>query len=150
MDNILIRQAIKSDLPAIRELMLELIDSVDSAEGFDIDKIPENCHNLLGNADSHILVAESNGSIVGVINFIFRKTLLHSGGSGLIDEIVVSKAYRGRGIGKRLMDAAVEICRQSGCCELEVSTEITNTRARKFYESFGFEETGVMLEKDLT
>jgi GNAT superfamily N-acetyltransferase len=149
MDDILIREARESDLPVIKELMTELIEAVDNEEGFDVHIVSENCRTLLSDVNSHILVAETNGSVIGVINFAVRKTLLHSGPSGLIDELVVSKSHRGKGVGKQLIYAAAEKCKQLGCCELEVSTEFTNTNARGFYKSCGFGEMGVLLEKGL-
>jgi GNAT superfamily N-acetyltransferase len=67
----------------------------------------------------------------------------------LIDELVVAKTYRGRGIGKVLIEAATDKCRELGCCEVEVSTEMTNDKARAFYKSCGFKEDSVLLEYDL-
>ena len=144
-----IRKAKESDLPAIAGLTTELIESVDNAEGLSINVLSKNYQILLGDPDSHILVAEVDETVIGIINFAVRRTLLHSGLSGLIDELVVTKVYRGKGIGKKLICSAVDKCRQLGCCEIEASTECTNTNARGFYKSCGFDERGVLLEKDL-
>ena len=149
MGNFLTRNARESDLPAIGRLMAELVESVDDQEGLDMSMVSENCRILLNDADSHILVAEMGKSVIGVISFAIRRTIIHSGKSGLIDEIVVTRDHRGKGIGKQLINAAVEKCRQLGCCEIEVSTEFTNTRAREFYRSCGFDEIAVFLEKDI-
>ena len=149
MDKVLIRDARESDIPRIEKLMAELIEAVDAQESLDMSMVAENCRILLNNADSHILVAEMDGSVIGAINLSVRKTIIHPEASGLIDEIVVAREHRGKGIGRELINAAVEKCKQLGCCEIEVSTEITNTRARNFYKSFGFDEVGVFLEMDL-
>jgi GNAT superfamily N-acetyltransferase len=146
---ILVRTADEFDLPAIEELMAELIESVNNGECFDIRIVSENCKTLLSDANSHILVAETGETVVGLINFAVRKTLLHSGLSGLIDELIVTKSHRGKGVGKRLVYAAAEKCEQLGCCEIEVSTEFTNTNAREFYKKCGFGEIGVLLERGL-
>ena len=149
MDNILIREARQSDLPMIEKLMAELSDSVDNDEGFDMDVVSENLRILLRDDSFHLLVAEANGSVVGVISLAIRRTILHSGPSGLIDELVVTGSYRGKGVGGQLINAAIEKCEKLGCCEIEVSTEFTNANARKFYNDCGFEERGVLFEKDL-
>jgi ribosomal protein S18 acetylase RimI-like enzyme len=86
---------------------------------------------------------------VGFINFSTRRTTMHLAPSGLIDELVVSRRSRGTGIGKHLIQSAVDRCRELGCCEVEVSTEKSNTRARRFYRACGFEEDAVLLELDL-
>ena len=90
-----------------------------------------------------------NESVVGFIHFITRTTLLHYKLSGLVDELVVARDYKKKGVGKALIHAAAEQCRQLGCCELEVSTEFSNTAAREFYKGCGFSERGVILEQEL-
>ena len=149
MAEIFIREAQGSDLPRIEKLMVELIEAMHVQESLDMSMVAENCRTLLNDVDSHILVAEMDGFVIGAINFSIRKTIIHPEASGLIDEFVVVREHRGKGVGKKLINAAVEECRQLGCCEVEVSTEITNTRARKFYKSCGFDEVGVFFEMDI-
>jgi len=149
MTEILIREARESDLLTIRKLTLELIEAMGNTEGIDIKLIAENCQNLLSEANSHILVAEIKGVVVGFLNFTTRKTILHRGLSGLIDELIIAKSYRGKGIGKQLLSSAIEKSRQLGYCEVEVSTEKTNIKAREFYRQCGFTERGVLFEIDL-
>ena len=149
VENVLVREVIESDLPEIGKLAMELIDSIENKEGLDFKEVVRNCKNLLEDCNSHILVAEVDGIVVGFINFTVRRTLLHSNPSGLIDELVVSREYRGKGIGRQLVGAAIERCKQLGCREVEVTTEFSNTKARRFYKSCGFEERGVILEKEL-
>lgn len=149
MTDIIIREAKESDLLTIRQLTLELIETMGDTEGIDIELIAENCRNLLIEANSHILVAEIEGIIVGFVNFTTRKTILHHGLSGLIDELIVAKSYHGKGIGRQLLSIAIEKSRQLGCCEVEVSTEKTNIKAREFYIQCGFTERGVLFEIDL-
>jgi len=149
MEDIIIRKANKSDLPIIIELMKELIEAMDDVEGFDIDIVSENCHSLLNDVNSNIMVAEIDGHTVGVVKYSARRTFLHSGLSGLIDELVVTKDYRGKGIGKQLIFAVIERCEQLGCCEVELTTEYTNTNAIEFYKKCGFVERGPLFEKEL-
>ena len=149
MTEILIREARESDLLTIKKLTLELIEAMGNTEGIDIKLIAENCRNLLNEVNSHILVAEIEGVVAGFVNFTTRKTILHRGLSGLIDELIVAKSYRGKGIGKQLLSSVIEKSRQLGCCEVEVSTEKTNIKAREFYRQCGFTERGVLFEIDL-
>ena len=149
MTDIIIREARESDLFTIRKLTLELIEAMGNTEGIDIKLIAENCQNFLSEANSHILVAEIEGVVVGFLNFMTRKTILHRGLSGLIDELIVAKSYRGKGVGKQLLSSAIEKSRQLGCCEVEVSTEKTNIKAREFFRQCGFTERGLLFEIDL-
>jgi len=149
MTDIIIREAKESDLLTIGKLTLELIEAMRNTEGIDIKLITENCRNLLSEANSYILVAEIEGIVVGFVNFTTRKTILHRGLSGLIDELIVAKSYRGKGVGKQLLSSVIEKSRQLGCCEVEVSSEKTNAKAREFYRQCGFTERGVLFEIDL-
>jgi ribosomal protein S18 acetylase RimI-like enzyme len=149
MNHIIVREARESDLPAIKSLLAELIDALDDTEGIDIHVASENCSSLLKTAGSDFLVAEVEGTPIGFINFTVRQTVLHGSPSGLIDELVVAKEHRGKGIGERLVLATIEECKQLGCCEVEVSTEKTNVKARKFYRKCGFDERGMLFEVDL-
>ena len=149
MNDILIRRAKESDLPVIQKLLEDLIDAMDDTEGIDTGIALKNCERLLNDAGSHFLVAAVEATPIGFINFAVRQTVLHQSPSALIDELVVAEEYRGKGVGRRLVQAAIEKCRQLGCCEVEVSTEKTNLKAREFYKQCGFEERGTLFEVDL-
>jgi len=149
MTDIIIREARESDLLTIKQLTFELIETMGDTEGIDIKLIAENCQNFLSEVNSYILVAEIEGVVAGFINFTTRKTISHRGLSGLIDELIVAKSYRGKGVGKQLLSSVIEKSRQLGCCEVEVSTEKTNIKAREFYRQCGFTERGVLFEIDL-
>lgn len=148
-DDIFIEIATETDLPSIKPLLLELLHSMYNTEDFNIERAFENLSNMIKDPAHYLLLAKDKDKVVGFVSFTTRKTILHSGASGLVDELVVSRSHRGRGIGKTLLLAAIEKCRELGCCEVEVSTEKKNTKARKFYKSYGFDEDAVLLEINL-
>ncbi len=141
-----ILEAIEADLPAIEALLIELINTMDNPQGFTTPRLRDNCSFLINRADCHLLVAKVGEIVVGLINFSLQQTAIAPGMSGLIDELIVSKDYRGQGIGQKLVSAAINKCRQLGCCELGVITGEVNTKAREFYKRCGFEEGSVFLE----
>jgi GNAT superfamily N-acetyltransferase len=149
MKDILIRKATKSELPVIGKLLAELINAMDDTEGIDIGIDIKTCEQLLKDDNSHFRVAELKTTPVGFINFTVRQTVLHRSPSAMIDELVVTKEYQGKGIGKQLVLAAIDECRQLGYCEVEVSTEKTNVKARKFYKKCGFNKREILFEVDL-
>lgn len=142
-------EAAESDLAAIVSLLHELNDVRSNQQDLDIRAVTGNLTTLLHSPRSHLLVAKDGETITGFINIMVRHTALHTGMSGLIDELVVAGSHRGQGIGKVLVSAAIDKCRWLGCCEIEVSTEKTNTAAREFYRQCGFQEGAVLLEMQL-
>ena len=147
--NITIDQVTETDLSSIRTLLLELMDVTADTEGFNIDQSVENYRILLQDDANHMLVAKDENNILGLISFTARRTIMHPRPSGFIDELVVSSDSRGLGIGKQLILAAIEKCRELRCCEVEVSTEKSNTRARRFYKACGCNDDAVLLEIDV-
>ena len=148
-NNIRIREARKSDLPAIQRLLAELVKAMDDTECIDIRTALKTCQRLLNDARSHFLVATANRTPIGFIHFTIRQTVLHRSPSAMIDELIVTKEYQEEGVGKQLVLATVEKCKRLGCCEVEVSTEKTNVEARKFYKKCGFDKTEILFEVDL-
>ena len=146
-NDISIEEATDADLLAIEPLISELLEAMDSPPHSGPEHAVENCRAAMNDPSQHLLVARAGNSVAGFINFTTRRTIAHARPSGLIDELIVAEKCRGRGIGKHLISAAAQKCRELGCEELEVSTEKTNTRAREFYKKCGFDEHSVLLEK---
>jgi GNAT superfamily N-acetyltransferase len=55
--------------------------------------------------------------------------------------IVVEESMRGQGIGRRLIEVAVEQARAWGCDRLELTSRLERAGAHTFYESVGFSHT---------
>jgi len=146
MTDATVREIQESDLPAIRPLIAELIGALDDPSGFDLDQAMENCRALLARPDHHLLAARIRGTACGFLHLTTRQSLLHDRPTGLIDELVVSQEFRGQGIGRLLVDAALNRLRDLGCCDVEVSTERSNLQAHEFYRKCGFDWEGVLFE----
>jgi ribosomal protein S18 acetylase RimI-like enzyme len=58
-------------------------------------------------------------------------------------EFLVKEEYRGRGIGKSLMEQAVQSAREKGARMLVLETQTNNSGAISFYLGFGFELIGL-------
>jgi GNAT superfamily N-acetyltransferase len=55
-----------------------------------------------------------------------------------IHDLVVLPAWRGRGVGRALLEGAEALARRGGCGKLTLEVQDDNARARGLYESFGF------------
>lgn len=147
--NVTICDATEADLPFVTVLILELVESLDNSERANLENIRRNFIPLLSKPDSKMLIARMGSKVVGFVHLTIRQTLFHPEASGLIEELIVAKGQRGQGIGTLLVTAAIEKCRQLGCCEIEVSTEKTNIKAKEFYKRRGLNECGVVFEKHI-
>ena len=58
-----------------------------------------------------------------------------------IHDLAVLPSHRGRGIGRRLLDAVEQRARTLGCCKVTLEVAENNRRARRLYEAVGFAQT---------
>ena len=86
-------------------------------------------------------VALADGSVVGWCDVAVRPrpTQLHSGILG----VGVIRDYRGKGIGRALMEATLAAARAGGIRRIELTVRVDNDPARRLYESFGFVTEGL-------
>ena len=55
-----------------------------------------------------------------------------------IHDLAVVPGYRGKGIGRALLDAVEAYAQDRGCCKLTLEVQDDNQRARRVYDRFGF------------
>ena len=127
-----IRPADLSDLDDVYSLMIEL-------QNVDIDKAKfERVYKInLSNPAVSYYVAEDSGNVVGFISLHIQELLHHMSAIAEIQELIVRKAYRGKGVGKMLFEQATETARLKNCTQLEVCSSQNNTNAHGFYLSRG-------------
>jgi len=93
--------------------------------------------------DYKLYVALKQGLPVGVFALLIMDNLGHQGApSGVVEDVVVHKDLRGQGIGKRMMDYAVQKCRERGCYKVSLSSNLRREEARRFYEALGYKQHG--------
>jgi GNAT superfamily N-acetyltransferase len=56
-----------------------------------------------------------------------------------VDELFIHEPHRGRGLGRKTFEFLDRYCRDQGIQAIHVGVEVRNERARRFYESIGFE-----------
>jgi GNAT superfamily N-acetyltransferase len=99
------------------------------------------------NPDDGILIAEEEGSILGLVAFHSFEMLHRPGRLGRITALVVSASARNRGVGRQLLNAAEDHLRAQGCIKLEVTSGEGRTEAHGFYVAQGYQEQRVHFVK---
>lgn len=109
---------------------------------FDRPLRPDRARALLGDRRHHLVVALDGDRVVGMASGL---DYLHPDKPAelWIDELGVAPSHRGRGIGRRLLEALLEIGRTAGCEQAWVLTERGNRLARRLYRAAGGVETSL-------
>jgi predicted N-acetyltransferase YhbS len=77
---------------------------------------------IIQNPDSGaILVAEENGEIAGVTTLSFPVAIRCDGVYSCIEENIVDERFRGKGVGGKLLRAAIAEATTRGCAEIQVN-----------------------------
>jgi glucosamine-phosphate N-acetyltransferase len=97
----------------------------------------------------HTLVAidEPSTKVVGTLSLWVEKKYIHQGGLvGHVEDFAVHDDYRNQGIGKLLIEAAIERCRQAGAYKLILDCKPDLVG---YYEQYGFYQKEVQMRLDL-
>ena len=134
MDELLIRGATAADVPAIADI-------VDQAYRHYIARIGKPPGPMLDDyaarvSEGVVWVLEKGTAIAGIIVLLPAPDYL------LLDNIAVSPAYQGLGLGGRLLAFAEAEASRRGYREIRLYTHQTMVENQRLYASIGYEETG--------
>lgn len=136
-----IRQARSSDVDEIVRLLSD--DPLGMKRERFESPLPEGYHLAFaaidGDPNNELLVAEMDEQIVGVVQLTVIPYLTYQGGwRAQIEGVRVASQVRSRGIGRQLVEWAIDRARERGCHMVQLTTDKSRPEALRFYESMGF------------
>lgn len=134
---ITLRQAAKSELPAILSLYGQL--GQDDGAILDVHEAGHIWERMQTYPDYRIYAALADGRVVGTFALLIMDNIAHRGArSAVLEDVVVEERLRGRGVGRQMMRYAGGLCREKGCYKMTLSSNRNRESAHRFYESLGF------------
>lgn len=100
------------------------------------DALADRVRELLEGGDTVVLLAGDDP--IGLAVLRFRLAIWSPGLECSLAELYVVPRLRGRGIGRALMEAALEVARDQGADSMEIGVDEPDQVARRLYESLGF------------
>ena len=134
--NIDVRKATKQDMPAVFKLINELAKFENEPEAV---KITINDLERDGFGDRPLFecfVAEANGAIEGMALFYYRYSTW-KGKTVHLEDLVVSEAFRAKGLGKALFSKVIQYSKEQDCKRTEWVVLDWNTNAIESYKNSG-------------
>ncbi|ADJ15153.1 GNAT family N-acetyltransferase [Halalkalicoccus jeotgali] len=99
-------------------------------------------------ADGNLLVARSDGAVVGFAMFAVEYRLYDVDTvRGIIHNLFVVPDRRGEGIGSKLLERAEETLRKKGAAAIGLEVLAANEAARRFYSAHDYRPHRIELEK---
>jgi GNAT superfamily N-acetyltransferase len=91
---------------------------------------------------NHMLLAERDGEVVGVLQLVFIPGLTRRGAMrAIIEGVRVKSIVRGHGIGSALIARAVDEAKRAGCKLVQLTSDKRRPRAHLFYRRLGFQQS---------
>lgn len=98
---------------------------------------------LDGSPHRAALVADHGGSVVGMVTGQILVSTAEGGLTALVEDLVVAPAFRGRGVGSRLLAGINGWARAAGAVRLQLLADRDNGPALDFYGRAGWRETNL-------
>jgi len=144
MGEVILREAVEKDLDQVTRLVVRLKRLNEEFDPLlkNVQNIEEACREYMKKAiesrDSLVIVAEHEGRVVGVLKAGFIDRVFYDPPlEGQIQEFYLLPQYRRMGIGKKMLEYAMEKLKDR-VSFITVSFPSLNTIAVSFYQKFGF------------
>ncbi|MGH6945887.1 MAG: GNAT family N-acetyltransferase [Kiloniellales bacterium] len=132
------RSATADDLPAILALLR------DDALGAERERADEAHYRramvaILADPNNEILVMEIEGALAGCLQLTYIPGLSRKGAwRAQIESVRIGSSLRGRGLGRRLFEAAIARAQARGCRIVQLTSDKRRRDAQGFYRGLGF------------
>ncbi len=151
MTDITFRRATAADLPAIVAMLADdalgasrddaslPLDAAYEAAFTAIDSDPNQLLAVMERAGDGGQQGGGEREVIGCLQLTFIPGLSRKGAlRGLFESVRISSTARGGGLGRTMIEWAIEQCRERGCAMVQLTSDKSRTDAHRFYEGLGF------------
>jgi ribosomal protein S18 acetylase RimI-like enzyme len=133
-----VRLAEKEDVDTVTALMGGFRNWMERSEPTD-EAIRSTVRRLIADPNTeYLLAAADGGEPAGVCQLRYRLTVWTGADDCWLEDLYVRDEQRGTGLGRALVESAVERARARGCRRIDLDVNEDNTDALAFYERLGF------------
>ena len=124
------------------ESLIKLYEQLDGANGDftadDARKIWQQ--EIEGNKNIKYFGVVENGKVIATCYCLIIPNLTRLGSSiAFVENVVTDKEYRGQGLGRKVMEKAIDFAREKNCYKVILQSASFRTEAHQFYKNLGFD-----------
>jgi GNAT superfamily N-acetyltransferase len=135
-----IREARIQDIPEI----LRLLRVLDTEAEMSFSEAEDIFARMEAYPHYRCYMAVEDDKPIGIFCMIICDNLGHAGQKfAVVENVVVDPSCQGQGVGKVLMEAAMDEAARHGCYKLMLSSNEKRTDAHRFYDHLGFTRHGI-------
>jgi GNAT superfamily N-acetyltransferase len=132
-----VRRATPEDAEAVARLLHDFqLEYDEPSPG--VEELADRYEKQLG--DGSVIVLLAGAGPDGFAQLRFRPWVYSDGprAHSYLEELYVVPQLRGKGIGRALLDTAMDVARDEGAIQMELGTSEDDVEAQSLYESAGF------------
>jgi GNAT superfamily N-acetyltransferase len=95
------------------------------------------------------MVAEQEGRVVGLVHYIYHRSTSRLHDICYLQDLFTAQQLRGKGIGRKLIEAVYEAAREAGCTRVYWHTQTTNSAGRALYDKVAEHVGFIVYAKEL-
>jgi ribosomal protein S18 acetylase RimI-like enzyme len=130
-----VRRASAADAAAAARLLHDFNSEFDAPTP-GVAVLTERLEEILAQEEATILLVGEGPH--GLVQLRYRRAIFSVGLDAYLEELYVVPERRGEGLGRALLEAAMEAARAAGASRIELGTSEADTAAQALYESAGF------------
>jgi len=99
---------------------------------------------ILREPNNYLLALKKDGKVIGTLQLTLIDNLTFSGARrAMLEGVRISTDYRGQGLGKVFIDAAIDIAKNGGARIIQLTTNKDRPESMEFYTKIGFQDSHV-------
>ena len=96
---------------------------------------------LSPNTGTICVAKNTNGKVIGMVSAQLVISTAQGAPSAWVEDMVVEEAYRGQGIGKQLLQQALDWAKAKGATRAQLLVDLSNSEALGYYQQLQWETT---------
>ena len=133
-----LRELNEKDLESLIKLYEQLDDANGNFTAEDARKIWKT--EIEGNKKIKYFGAVENGKVISTCYCLIIPNLTRLGSSiAFVENVVTDSEYRGQGLGRKVMEKAIEFARENNCYKVILQSASFRKEAHQFYKNLGFD-----------
>ena len=128
-----IRKCLETDINDVYDLICQLKE-----KKLDYNMFKESYQSKIKDKKNYFIVVIEDNNVVGFLSLVIDFQLHHIGKVATVEELIVSSKYRSNGIGRNLLENAINYAKENKCDVIELTSNFSREAAHRFYEKNGF------------
>jgi GNAT superfamily N-acetyltransferase len=95
------------------------------------------------------LIADEAGELIGLTHYLFHRSTTRLNHTCYLQDLYTVERARGRGVGRRLIEAVYQVAHAAGSARVYWQTHVTNETARVLYDKVASHEGFIVYSQDV-